>query len=288
MKPGERPDTVYLQELPVRWFAETGKPMKPSERLLQKAFATYGRIRRLEIPANHETEERTFGKTSSLHRDLLFEAYIQYEEYVEFAMAMDSLRGKKLLYKDADGKVYSADIKVDFDRTNYLSERCIKKREAEAKKANTVCVSQLPNVAENVSLANVQNVQYPIESSKIQKEDIQQNLVEQKEVENEAKLLLKELLHRAEVTERKKEMEKKMKLEKSALKQLEIKTQKKEEIKLKEEKKTREKLIQKEIILKEKLLRNLKAKEEEKIIETREKLRKELAGRRVLKSVLAN
>lgn len=114
MKPGERPDTIYLQDLPICWFPELSKPTKPSERLLHKAFSTFGRIRRLEIPSNTKAaDEQTFGKTSSFYKDVTFQAYIQYEEYVEFATAMDSLRGKKLLYKDAtDGRVYAAEIKV--------------------------------------------------------------------------------------------------------------------------------------------------------------------------------
>lgn len=120
MKPGERPDTVHLQELPTCWFSELVKPVKPSERLLHKAFSTFGRIRRLEIPSSLKSvDDQTFGKTSSLYKDLTFEVYIQYEEYVEFATAMDSLRGKKLLHKDAlDGKVYSAEIKVNLGMCN--------------------------------------------------------------------------------------------------------------------------------------------------------------------------
>lgn len=116
MKPGERPDTVHLQDLPTIWFSESSKTIRPSDRLLHKAFSSFGRIRRLEIPSDSKSSDsQTFVKTSSLYKDLTFQVYIQYEEYVEFATAMDSLRGKKLLHKDAsDGKVYSAEIRVCF------------------------------------------------------------------------------------------------------------------------------------------------------------------------------
>lgn len=115
MKPGERPDTLHLQDLPTSWFSESVKDVKPSENLLRKAFCTFGRIRRLEIPSNIQfPSEQTFRKTSSLCKDTTFEVYIQYEEYVEFATAMDSLRGKKLLFKNSTEKrVYSAEIKVN-------------------------------------------------------------------------------------------------------------------------------------------------------------------------------
>lgn len=91
------------------------KPVKPSERFSHKAFSTFGSIRRLEIPSGLKSlDDQTFGKTSLSYRDLTFQVYIQYEEYVEFATAMDSSRGKKLLHKDClDGKVYSAEIKAN-------------------------------------------------------------------------------------------------------------------------------------------------------------------------------
>lgn len=121
MKPGERPDTVHLLDLPTSWFSESNQDSsRPSESVLHKAFSTFGRIRRLEIPADSKSpsdDERTFGKTSSLFRDSTFEVYVQYEEYVEFATAMDTLRGKKLIYKDeSERKIFSAEIKVQLFR----------------------------------------------------------------------------------------------------------------------------------------------------------------------------
>ncbi|GIY89368.1 hypothetical protein CEXT_266661 [Caerostris extrusa] len=371
MKPGERPDTIHLEELPVSWFAETGNSLHPNEKLLRKAFGTYGKIRRLEIPEKTATESNVFGKTSSLHNDLLFEVYIQYEEYVEFVIAMDALRGKRLLYKDQDGKVYSADIKVNFDRTNYLSDRCIKQRAASKQKA--ISASSLSKDIKQIQ----KDDQLPI-SKKIQcvmlnsKTEIMSASSSDMEIcQTEAKHLLKELFHRAEVSERHKEKKNQVSsniltLEEKKCQQISVKTSEtsKEKDKLKsydtkyikekhrhsdekeishrhklvkkdknhkekyelnqerkedkqieklkkykdkhihmrmEEKKikdrliqtlnqdqrNKEKLLEQERILKEKLLRKLKAREEEKLKE-REKLRKELAGSKVLKSVLVN
>ncbi|CAL1263839.1 unnamed protein product [Larinioides sclopetarius] len=208
MKPGERPDTIHVEEVPVCWFTENGKFSNPSEKLLRKAFGTFGKIRRLEIPPKTTSESSMFGKTSSLHNDLLFEAYIQYEEYVEFVIAMESLRGKKLLYKEPDGKVYSADIKVDFDRTNYLSDRCIKQRAAEAKKSsfvsedikNTESHSQL-----EISQKSKSNILDKNSPTKLEAKIHQLPTIDQEKELIEAQLLLKELLHRAEITERCKE-----------------------------------------------------------------------------------
>lgn len=274
MKPGERPDTVHLQDLPTCWFSESTKCAKPSERLLQKAFSSFGRIRRLEIPAIEELNEKTFGKTSSLYKDLTFHVYIQYEEYVEFATAMDSLRGKKLLQKDAmDGKVYSSEIKVDFDRTNFLSDRNIKKRVLEAKKVSSSDLLK----ADRISNENDTSSSRPIQISSKPKADCQES-------EREATLLLKELLQRAEVNERGKSERNRAKAKQIA--ELSAASVKEQEMRRKE-KKNQEKLLQQERILKEKLLRSLKAKEQHKIAKVREKLRKELGGRKLL-SVLGN
>ncbi|KAF8764653.1 A-kinase anchor protein 17A like protein [Argiope bruennichi] len=213
MRPGERPDTIHVEELPVCWFTENGKFTNPNEKLLRKAFGTFGKIRRIEIPPKTTPSSSMFGKTSSLHNDLLFEAYIQYEEYVEFVIAMESLRGKKLLYKGPDGKVYSADIKVDFDRTNYLSERCIKQRAVEAKKAS---------LSEDIKVAAKEVEQLEIsQKSKVKVLDKNSTTVletkiypppfiNQEEAQTEAQLLLKELLHRAEISEQCKEKQLKL------------------------------------------------------------------------------
>ncbi|GFY41626.1 hypothetical protein TNIN_296061 [Trichonephila inaurata madagascariensis] len=352
MKPGERPDTIHLEEVPVRWFAESGKSTHPNEKLLRKAFGTFGKIRRLEIPSKTTSEHSTFGKTSSLHNDLLFEVYIQYEEYVEFVIAMESLSGKKLLYKEADGKVYSADIKVDFDRNRYLSDKCIKQRTAETKKIAASVPESTNTPIKDQQMRTKEVLKFPLVNKTLVIETkVNQPSIEDKNAAKmEAKYLLKELLHRAEVSERerkdvktsnpqKEELRKDVKTiakEKSELHYLKKVKEKHTDIhrnrsnkelyrqmqnnkgtrhkdkhqhnekrkkkhlnkmnegkKIKEkfvhthdrERKNKERLLEQEQILKEKLLRNLKEREEKKL-KVREKLRKELAGSKVLKSVL--
>ncbi|GFW35208.1 hypothetical protein TNCV_1695231 [Trichonephila clavipes] len=355
MKPGERPDTIHLEEVPVRWFAESGKSTHPNEKLLRKAFGTFGKIRRLEFPSKTTSEHSMFGKTSSLHNDLLFEVYIQYEEYVEFVIAMQSLRGKKLLYKEADGKVYSADIKVDFDRNRYLSDKCIKQRTAETKKIAASAPESTNTPIKDQQMKTKEALKFPL----VNKTLVIETKVNQPSMEDinaaqmEAKCLLKELLRRAEVSERerkdvktsnpqKEELRKdvktiaKEKSESHYLKKVKEKhtdvhknrnnkelmqnnkgttrqvgkrnkdkhqhneKRKKKHLnetnegrKIKEkfahahdrERKNKERLLEQERILKQKLLRNLKEREEKKL-KVREKLRKELAGSKVLKSVL--
>lgn len=55
MRPGERPDTVHLKDLPTIWFAAkssdvNNKELKPCEAIVRKVFQTFGEIRCLDIP----------------------------------------------------------------------------------------------------------------------------------------------------------------------------------------------------------------------------------------------
>jgi len=145
MKAGERPDTIHLENLPVKWYLQmqnkTGEvPDKPSEFVLKKAFSTFGDIRIVDIPMldpyrQKMTSEVSGIRTFSFGEDLIFQAYIQFKEYIGFVKCMNALKGMKLCYKDRDStKAWTANIKVDFDKSKHLAESTIKKRKAEREK----------------------------------------------------------------------------------------------------------------------------------------------------------
>ena len=55
MKPGERPDTIHVQNLPTKWFLNHHDRSgisrdKPSEFVLKKVFGSFGEIRAIDIP----------------------------------------------------------------------------------------------------------------------------------------------------------------------------------------------------------------------------------------------
>lgn len=128
LRPGERPDTIHLRELPTRWFARQSdktknkddKLIKPSEDVLRKVFETFGEVRCVDIPMLDPYRKEIVGAmtkpgtitTFSYGQDLTFEAFVQFKEYISFVKAMDALRGMKLLYKEDDGKALTANIKV--------------------------------------------------------------------------------------------------------------------------------------------------------------------------------
>ena len=64
-------------------------------------------------------------QTFNFEQDLVFDAYIQFKEYVGFVKAMNALKGMKLLFKDRyEDKAWVANIKVSHsvsaDVLNYI------------------------------------------------------------------------------------------------------------------------------------------------------------------------
>ena len=53
-------------------------------------------------------------QTFTFGQDLVFDAFIEFKEYIGFVKAMNSLKGMKLLYKDRyEDRAWVANIKVN-------------------------------------------------------------------------------------------------------------------------------------------------------------------------------
>ena len=105
--------------------------LRPSETILKEVFSVFGEIRCLDVPQLDPCQAASQSKFNTFHfgSDLLFDAYIQYKEYISFVKAMDALRGMKLMFYDSIKKVaFTTSVKVDFDRTKHLSDKEVKKR----------------------------------------------------------------------------------------------------------------------------------------------------------------
>jgi len=126
---GERPDTVVVKGLPVKWFTSRTSEGQPCPRILTQAFQKFGKVREAGIyqssPSHHKKSFSSFGPGM---KSLNFEAYIQYEKYSAFCNAMNSLKGMKLIRLEEGGNDSTAMVTVDFDRNAYLSDRNIRKR----------------------------------------------------------------------------------------------------------------------------------------------------------------
>lgn len=148
MKPGERPDTIHIQDVPSKWFSERKiEGDKPNESVIREVFSIFGEIRTVDIPFSAQTIS---GKPTNF-----FESYIQYKDYISFVKAMDTFRGMKLLFIENNDTrtAYTMNIKVDFDRSKYLSDKEIQKRSIDRLK--------------NIEIEKIKNAQLEKEKEKI-------------------------------------------------------------------------------------------------------------------------
>lgn len=81
-KPGERPDTIHISNLPIRWFCprhmENEDSVKPSENIFKRIFEKFGSVRAVDIPIcdpyrKHMKSHMTGMKTFSFDQELYFE-----------------------------------------------------------------------------------------------------------------------------------------------------------------------------------------------------------------------
>lgn len=129
-RPGERPDTVHVQGLPIRWFVSSTSGEDPCPNMVTHAFQKFGKVKRVafyESAAQDSRHRNSFASFGPGTEHLNFEAYVQYDKYHGFCMAMSSLSGVKLMRLQAGGQAV-VKLKVDYDRTGFLSERGIRKR----------------------------------------------------------------------------------------------------------------------------------------------------------------
>lgn len=128
-KPGERPDTMHIKGLPVKWFISRTSEGKPCPRILTQAFQKFGRVREVGVyePSSSDNS-KNFSSFGPGTRALHFEGFIQYEKYSAFCNAMSSIKGTKLIRLEDGGKEATAIIQVDFDRSAFLSNRNIRRR----------------------------------------------------------------------------------------------------------------------------------------------------------------
>jgi arginine/serine-rich splicing factor 17 len=136
MKAGERPDTVYLSNLPTRWVCprhhENDDMVKPSESLFKRIFEKFGEVRCVDIPICDPYRDQMKGgltgmKNFTFEEETYFEGYVQFTEYGSFVRCMDEFRGMKLVRKDSD-KLVAVNILVHFDKTKHLTDASIKRR----------------------------------------------------------------------------------------------------------------------------------------------------------------
>ena len=88
--------------------------LKPSESMLRALFEVFGPLRTVDIPMLDPYRPKMVSNppnTFAFGQDGLFEAFVQYQEYVGFLKCMTAFRGMKLLYKEGN-RAWAAFVQV--------------------------------------------------------------------------------------------------------------------------------------------------------------------------------
>lgn len=144
----DRPNTIHLRKLPLKWFGGE----RPRTTILVEVFSLFGEIRRFHIPLLDEMDDRLKPRASSLSTNGFkkfdfhigserFDAFIMYADHLSFVNAIERLRGMKMVRTRSNRHKRSndhdslptpeeeCDFEIDFDRTDHLSDRAIRKRQ---------------------------------------------------------------------------------------------------------------------------------------------------------------
>lgn len=97
-KPGERPDTVHIANLPCKFF-NIGDNIRPSEGVVKRVFQKFGEIRQMDIPVLDPYRPKIDPAIDARKHSnpVLFDVFIQFKSYDGFMLCMDGLRDMKLV-----------------------------------------------------------------------------------------------------------------------------------------------------------------------------------------------
>ncbi|XXG48812.1 hypothetical protein AAC387_Pa02g3157 [Persea americana] len=113
-----RPDTLVLEGVPSRWFAEPRVSSKPSMLVTHTIFSVFGKIRKLNVAGDDD-----LGKTMEEPKEqgivsgLQCKIWVQFENYQDFFNAMKVLCGRSI---QKQGSRLRVDYDVTWDRDGYF------------------------------------------------------------------------------------------------------------------------------------------------------------------------
>ncbi|XP_068654995.1 uncharacterized protein [Aristolochia californica] len=117
----QRPDTLVLEGLPSRWFAEPRVSSKPSMLVTHTIFSAMGRIRNLNVDGDDDLG-KTSGAASSgaIMPGLQCRIQIQFETHEDFCNAFRVLCGRSM---QKQGSRLRADYKVTWDKDGIFRDK---------------------------------------------------------------------------------------------------------------------------------------------------------------------
>ncbi|KAL0921749.1 hypothetical protein M5K25_008854 [Dendrobium thyrsiflorum] len=135
-----RPDTIIVQGVPSRWFAEPRVSSKPSMLNTHTIFSVLGKIRNLYIAGGDDTVENAEAIAGDVVPGLQCKVWVQFENYDEFSNAMRALCGRSM---QKQGSRLKVDYEVTWDKDIFFRNapqkptRCEERMQASSKNVRT-------------------------------------------------------------------------------------------------------------------------------------------------------
>ncbi|KAJ6814830.1 A-kinase anchor protein 17A isoform X1 [Iris pallida] len=112
-----RPDTIIVQGLPSRWFAEPRVSSKPSMLVSHTIFSALGKIRKLNVAADDDLGKKGDETGGEIVSGIQCKIWVQFETYDDFSDAMKVMCGRSL---QKEGSRLKVDYEVTWDRNGFL------------------------------------------------------------------------------------------------------------------------------------------------------------------------
>ncbi|KAJ6815977.1 A-kinase anchor protein 17A isoform X2 [Iris pallida] len=112
-----RPDTIIVQGLPSRWFAEPRVSSKPSMLVSHTIFSAIGKIRKLNVAADDDLGKKGDETGGEIVSGIQCKICVQFETYDDFCDAMKVLCGRSL---QKEGSRLKVDYEVAWDRNGFF------------------------------------------------------------------------------------------------------------------------------------------------------------------------
>lgn len=112
-----RPDTIIVQGVPSRWFAEPRVSSKPSMLNTHTIFSVLGNIRNLYIAGGNDIGENAEAAVGDVVPGLQCKVWVQFENYDEFSNAIKALCGRSM---QKQGSPLKVDYEVNWDKNIFF------------------------------------------------------------------------------------------------------------------------------------------------------------------------
>ncbi|KAH9303842.1 hypothetical protein KI387_008246, partial [Taxus chinensis] len=119
------PDTLIMEGVPSRWFAEPRVSSKVSVLVTHTIFSNFGKIRNLDFVGNNDLGKAVQDIGRDITSALQCKVWVQYERFDSFYNAVKAFCGRSM---QKEGSRLKANYRIDWDKEGYFMEVNVRRR----------------------------------------------------------------------------------------------------------------------------------------------------------------